>query len=85
MVILDYASTVHWNGTDDWMTRRSTGWRSATPPDWVIPGWVVGNPLNTASSTDLAWNMGYAHIDRGRVDVTAGFKQEGTVRTALYG
>ena len=82
----DYGDSVHWIGTGDWMT-DTNNW-SETPgngSDWGIPGWVVGNPLNTGGSTDPNWNGGNATIDSGTLNLTPTSKPDGTLGTTHVG
>ena len=88
VALLNYADSVHWNGTGDW---TELGNWSETPVTngenvvWNRPGWVVGNPANTGSSTDPDWNEGFAHIDTGTVDVTPSSSPDGTVNKLYMG
>jgi hypothetical protein len=53
--------------------------------EWGIPGWVVGNPFNTNSSTNVDWNGGYAHVDSGTVNVTTNSHPDGEVYSLHMG
>jgi hypothetical protein len=82
---IDYGNSVHWNGTGDWLSFGTWTETDDYGSDWGIPGWVVDNPLNTNSSTDLEWNLGYAHIDSGTVNVTSNSKPDGVVNILHMG
>ena len=77
--------SVHWTGgTGDWMD--SGNWTDEAPaPDWIIPGWVVGNPANTNNSTDLEWNKGWAHVNSGTARITPSSAPDGLIPMLYLG
>jgi len=83
MAILNYTDSVHWTGSGDWTSLSNWAETAADTNDvtvWNRPGWVVGNPINTNGVTDLDWNMGYAHVDSGTLNITPSSHPDGTVR-----
>lgn len=73
--------------TGDWMEQSNWTDYDKTAPyrDWIVAGWVVGNPENTGGSTDPLWNEGYACIDHGTVNITPASRPDGKVERTYVG
>ena len=68
--------------TGDWMEQAK--WTDyGTADDWIVAGWVVGNPEYSGSSTDRLWNDGYGCIDHGTVNITPSSRPDGKVERKL--
>jgi hypothetical protein len=85
MATVDYGNSVHWTGKGDWTNEKKWDETRRNGASWCIPGWVVGNPLNTDACTNMDWNTGYAHIDSGTVNVTPVAKPDGSVALLYVG
>ena len=74
-----------WTGASgDWMTQGN--WLDTEAlQTWGIPGYVIGNPLNTGSSTDVDWNLSQAYIQSGIANVTPGSNPDGRVAALEVG
>ncbi len=71
--------TAFWNtNSGDWLAEAN--WKDTEAMHrWGVPGWVVGNPKNTGSSTDPRWNLSQAIIESGVANVTPASKPDGIV------
>ena len=74
----DYYS-VEWAGGDGlWL--ESNNWVNADYADFRgVPGWVVGNPLNTAGRTNRDWSASHAFINGGIARITPDSVPDGRV------
>ena len=74
-----------WNTPNgDWMTAANWDDTEAMRT-WGVPGYVVGNPLNTGGSTDPDWNKSEAYIQSGTANITPASHPDGHVASLDVG
>ncbi len=71
--------SVEWSGTDGlWLATNN--WVVPGYADFRgVPGWVVGNPLNTLSRTNRDWSASHALINTGTARITPSSAPDGRV------
>ena len=61
-----------WMNTNNWIDPGYFGFRG-------VPGWVVGNPLNTLSRTNRDWSASHAYVNSGTARITPSSMPDGRV------